>query len=35
VHTEDSHERTVAKQIFDRFGARDVTTAGEASAPHA
>jgi uncharacterized membrane protein len=35
VHTEDHKERQVAKQIFDRYGARDVTTAGEASPPHA
>src|SRR5262249_5857134 len=35
VHTEDGKERAAAKKIFERYGARDVTTAGEASLPHA
>ncbi len=33
VHTEDSRQRGLAKDIFDRLGAHDVSTAGEASAP--
>lgn len=33
VHTEDSKERSRAKEIFDRCGAEDVGTASEASPP--
>jgi hypothetical protein len=35
VHTEDRQQRAVAKDIFDRCGAEDVGTAGEASPPSA
>jgi hypothetical protein len=33
VHTEDSKERSRAKQIFDRCGAEDIGTASEVSPP--
>ena len=35
VHTEDSKERSRAKQIFDRCGAEDIGTASEVSPPSA
>ena len=33
VHTEDSDESKRAKEIFERAGAEDISSAGEASAP--
>src|SRR5262245_23129933 len=33
VHTEDSDERAHAKDIFERFGARDISSIGETSVP--
>ena len=33
VHTEDSDERARAKAIFERAGAEDISSTGEASAP--
>jgi outer membrane lipoprotein SlyB len=35
VHTEDSSQRSKAKEIFERAGADDISSAGEASAPRA
>jgi uncharacterized membrane protein len=35
VHTEDSDERALAKDIFERHGAEDISTTGESSAPAA
>jgi hypothetical protein len=35
VHTENSDQRSKAKEIFERAGAEDIATAGEASAPRA
>ena len=35
VHTEDSTQRSKAKEIFERAGAEDISSAGEANAPHA
>jgi hypothetical protein len=35
VHTEDSNQRSKAKEIFERAGAEDIASAGEASAPKA
>jgi len=34
VHTENSDERSMAKDIFVRAGAEDISYTGEASAPH-
>ncbi len=34
VHTEDSNERARAKSIFERAGAEDISSTGEASAPN-
>jgi hypothetical protein len=33
VHTEDSDERSRAKDILEKFGAKDVSSSGEASVP--
>ena len=33
VHTEDSNQAKSAKEIFERAGAEDISSAGEASAP--
>jgi hypothetical protein len=33
VHTEDSDERSRAKEILEKFGAKDVSSSGEASVP--
>ena len=35
VHTEDSTQRSKAKEIFERAGAEDISSAGESSAPRA
>jgi len=35
VHTEDSTQRGKAKEIFERAGAEDISSAGESSAPRA
>ena len=35
VHTEDSNQRSKAKEIFERAGAEDISSAGEANAPRA
>lgn len=35
VHTENSDQRSKAKEIFERAGAEDIASAGEASAPKA
>lgn len=35
VHTENSDQRSKAKEIFERAGAEDIATAGEASPPRA
>lgn len=35
VHTESSDQRSKAKEIFERAGAEDIASAGEASAPKA
>ena len=35
VHTEDSDQRSKAKEIFERAGAEDIASAGESSAPKA
>jgi hypothetical protein len=32
VHTEDSHQRSIAKDIFKQLGAEDITSGSEASA---
>ena len=34
VHTEDSTQRDVAKKIFERLGAKDISTGSEAGAKH-
>jgi len=35
VHTEDGNERSRAKEIFERAGAEDISSTGEATAAHA
>src|SRR5437870_6682197 len=35
VHTDDSKQRTRAKEVFERNGAEDIATSSEESVPHA
>ena len=35
VHTDDSSQRSKAKEIFERAGAEDISTAGDSNAPRA